>query len=239
MKMLNKIVGGSLGVAAALALSASSVQAQNLLINGDFEDAGGFTANPITPATVNEGWANFGASQSDMSASIDYPESGDYTLAAVNGAGNNWNPQGAYQIVSGPSIIAGTTYTFSSYFLQDTAFTGTYGTPIALQIQFASLSPTNTFTSLSSTTWGFGDNGSQDGSIPALNTWYQGSVTATAPVGTQYALVYLFFMDNGQTANDTVYFDNASLTVVPEPATLSLVGVGLASSFLLIRRRKS
>ena len=58
MKMLNKIVGSSIGVAAALALSASSVQAQNLVVNPGFESASGFTANGPSGVTPGAGWAN-------------------------------------------------------------------------------------------------------------------------------------------------------------------------------------
>jgi hypothetical protein len=246
MKMLNKVIGGSVAVAAALGFSASTTQAQNLLVNGDFETSpSGFTANPITTTSgtggttgVGQGWATFGASQSDMSSSPDFPEHGNFSLLAVNGPGNNWNPQGAYQIVGG--ITTGDIYTLSSYFLQDTAFTGTYGTPVALQIGFGNLVGSTWTTVGSSTTWGFGDNGSSDGSITALNTWQQGSVSATAPAGASEAEVYLFFMQNGQTATDTLYFDNAMLTqVVPEPSTLALAGLGGAALLSLIRRRKS
>jgi hypothetical protein len=242
MKMFNKIiVGGS--VAAALAFSVSTTQAQNILVNGDFETSpAGFTANPITTTSgsggttgVSAGWATFGGSQNDMSSSPDSPQSGNYALLAVNNPGNNWNPQGAYQIVGG--ITPGQIYTLSSYFLQDTAFTGTYGTPIALQIDFGNLVGGTWVSTQGSTTWGFGNSGS-NGSIPGLNTWYNGSVTAVAGAGATEAEVYLFFMDNGQTTSDSVYFDNAQLTPTPEPSTLALAGLGGAGLLSLIRRRK-
>jgi hypothetical protein len=243
MKMFHNILGCSTVAAAALAISASTTQAQNLLVNGSFEDAGGFTANPITTTSgsggttgVGAGWATFGGSQSDMSSSSDSPQSGNFSLLTVNNPGNNWNPQGAYQIVGG--ITAGQIYTLSAYFLQDTAFTGTYGTPVALQIGFGNLVGGTWNAVGGSTTWGFGGTGT-DGSIPALNTWYQGSVTALAPAGASQAEVYLFFMDNGQTTTDTLYFDNAQLLPTPEPTTLALAGLGGAAALTMIRRRKS
>jgi hypothetical protein len=240
MKILNKIIGSSIAVAAALAFSASTTQAQNL-INPSFENsgAGNFTANPITPSTVNQGWANFGiVSQTNMfNSPIASPQSGTYALLEVNAVGNNWNPAGSYQIDSG--AIAGSRYTFSSYFLTDTGVAH-YGTPVALQLSFLSLSSSNTFINLGTVESGAGTNaGGFTGTLPLNNTWYQGSISGTAPIGAQYVEVYTMFMDNGQTTPENVYFDNASLTmVVPEPASLALVGMGLAS-FYLIRRRKS
>lgn len=243
--MLHKVLACS---TAATALALTSAQAQNLLVNGSFEDAGGFTANPITTTSgpggisgVDQGWANFGAAQSDMSSANSYPEDGNYTLLAQNGPGNNWNPQGTYQIVDG--IVANDTYTLSAYFLQDSSSgnTGTYGTPVAIQLGFGNLVGANWVADGPSYTWGFGDNGSNDGSVAALDTWYNGSLTALAPDGATEAAVYLFYMDNGQTTVDQMYFDNASLTVasVPEPTTLALAGLGGVSLLSLIRRRKS
>jgi PEP-CTERM motif len=234
MKMLNKIVGGSFGVAAALALSTSSVQAQNLLVNGSFETSpSGFTANPITLATVNQGWATFGLSQNNMSGSLDSPLDGSETLYGQQAAGSAYNNEGAYQIVSG--ITVGTTYNLLAYTLTDipisSPFTSNSGVPgpVDIQLQFmdASLNTLATF-----------DHGwSPTG---PMNTWTQYSVSGAAPVGTAYAAVYLFYMyDGAQTTTQEMYYDKASLVATPEPATFSLVGMGLASSFFLIRRRKS
>ena len=258
MKKLSRIIGTGIGVVAALVMSASIAQAQNILVNGNFGigftadgtpptlNTGGYTPNPITTTSgpggtsgVGQGWATFGAGPDNMTSAASSPESGGYALLAQNAPGNNWNPQGAYQIVGG--INAGWNYTLSAYYLADSLYpnTGTYATPIALQLGFGNLAG-NTWTSLSSTTWGFGDNGSNDGSIPALDTWYQGSVTAQAPVGASEAVVYLFYMDNGQTTVDSVFFSNAQLVgVVPEPTTLALMGLGLTIPLYVIRRRKS
>jgi hypothetical protein len=267
MKMLNKIIGSSIAIAAALAFSASTTQAQNLLVNGGFETigfnsnpnsavnpgtpagfgagVGSFTLNAITTTSgpggqsgVNQGWATFGGSQDSMSSAASSPLGGTYSLLAVNNAGNNWNPQGAYQIVDG---ITPGLYTLSASFLKDSlqngAWSGTYGTPIALQVNFGNLvGGVWTTVGAASATWGFGP---VDGAIPAFNTWYQGSVTLAAPVGATEAEVYLFSMDNGQTSPDIAFFDNASLIAVPEPSTLALLGMGLAVPFYFIRRRKS
>lgn len=207
MKVLRTIVGSGV-VAAAFIFGMSTATAQNLLVNGDFENASGFTANPITTATVNQGWATFGASQSDMSTSSDKPESGSYSLLAVNKPGNTWNPQGAYQIVNG---TAGVTYTFSAYALIDAPLTedSTWTTPVDIQIQFLDGSLNN----LATSDLGWSATG-------PVNTWQQYSVSGTAPAGTVYIAVYLFFMENGtQTSTDKIYFDNVQIPGVGQATT--------------------
>jgi hypothetical protein len=73
-----------------------------------------------------------------------------------------------------------------------------------------------------------------------VNGWAQYTVSATAPAGSQYAMVYAMFMDNGQVASENMFFDDASLTTpAPEPTTLALAGLGGAAALSLIRRRKS
>ncbi|HEY5297508.1 MAG TPA: carbohydrate binding domain-containing protein [Verrucomicrobiae bacterium] len=248
MKNINKIIGCSAAVAAVVALGAFTTQAQNLLVNGSFENAGGFTANPVTTTSgpggttgVDQGWAAFGAAQSDMSSALNSsPESGSYSLLAQNGPGNNWNPQGAYQIVDG--IVAGQTYNLSAYYLIDSssANTGTYATPFAEQINFGNLvGGTWTTVGTSTATFGFGNAGATDGAAPSLNTWYQETGSLVAPAGASEAEVYMFYMDNGQTTVDQMYIDNASLVAAPEPSTLALAGLGgLGVLMVLIRRRQ-
>ncbi|HKI69198.1 MAG TPA: PEP-CTERM sorting domain-containing protein, partial [Verrucomicrobiae bacterium] len=74
--------------------------------------------------------------------------------------------------------------------------------------------------------------------LSAIGSWQQYNITGTAPAGTVYAAPYIMFMDNGQTATDNVYFDNASMTIVPEPSTLALLAMGMGLPFYFIRRRK-
>ena len=234
--MFNKsLVCGS--VATALAFSVSTVQAQNQLVNGSFEDAGGFNAgNPIGLSGVGLGWAsNFGGAapnQSDMSSSADYPQDGSYALLAVNAPGNAWNPQGDYQIIANSSV--GSSWSASLWALTDTGLLGaaSAGTgPVDFQIQFLNGSLGNISTV--ETGWS---------AITANDTWQQYTIGGVVPAGTQYISAYVMAMIGpGASGPVNVYFDNASLTVAPapEPTTLALAGLGGVAALSLIRRRKN
>jgi hypothetical protein len=223
MNMFHKVLGCGT-VAVALALGASTTQAQNLLVNGSFE-SNTTTPNPINLAGVGQGWsADFGGGAFTQSGA--QAQSGSFSLLTQNAVGNNWNPQGSYQIVP---ATAGLTYNLSAYFLAPTALTGTYGTPIGVQLTFEDAS----LASLGNAP------GAAFVALGPINTWYNYGVTGVAPAGTAYIAAYVWFMDNGQTATDSVYIDNASLTVVPEPTTLALAGLCGAAALSLIRRRNS
>ena len=71
--------------------------------------------------------------------------------------------------------------------------------------------------------------------------WGLFTVTATAPANTTQAKVE-FVMNGGQVGawgGGTVWFDNASLTVVPEPGTLALAAAGAALLLAYNRRTRA
>ncbi len=245
MKMFPKIIGGAVGMAAVLALSVSTTQAQTL-VNGGFEGVGavntgnGWTVNPITLTSgpsggsgVDQGWATFPGASS-ISQSSAQAMSGSYSLLETALVGNNWNPAGAYQIISG--ITPGVTYTFNIWALTDTAndaYAATGGILVQLGFENAALSGANSVENPGNTV---GINAA----LPSTqNVWTQYSVSATAPAGCVNAIVYAMFQDNGSTlATENLYFDNASITLVPEPTSLALLAMGLGLPFFFIRRRK-
>jgi hypothetical protein len=235
MKMFHKILCCSASIAAVLAFSASTTQAQNLLVNPGFESAGGFTANGPGGVAVGAGWANnFGGGaegQNDMSSSADFPHSGSFALLAANAPGNTWNPQGTYQIIANSS--AGAAWSASVWALTDTGTQGaaTAGTgPVDFQVNFLDSTGTNNL--------GQADLGWA--AIAANDTWQKYTLSGVVPVGTAFISVYdMAMIGPGAASTVNVYFDDNSLTVAPEPSTLALAGLGGVAALSLIRRRKS
>ncbi len=237
--MFNKVLGCG-AVAATLAISSATAQ-PNLVVDPNF--AGPGTANPITVTGVNQGWALFNGASSasfagNMPASIYSPlGSPAVTTALLETAnvGNNWNPAGAYEIVTG--ITPGQTYTFSIWGLTDTAndaFSATAGLLIQLGFETSALGGASTVENP-------GNVVGINAALPAVQgVWTEYSVSATAPAGYTDAIMYNMFQDNGSTAaTENMYYDNASLVAAPEPTTLALAGLGGMSLLSLIRRRKS
>ena len=218
----NQIFGFHIVTIAALTISMWTTQAQNLLVNLGFED-------PLLPNPgVDQGWATFGtAARTGPGPEPLIAHSGDYSLLAQNAPGNNWNPVGVYQIISG--AMPGTMYEFECWYLTDTGATiSSYVPPVALEIEF-----------LNSGMDSLGTYGGFNYAIPSNDTWYQGMVMGMAPTGSVYIEVLAMFMDNGQTTTEHVYFDDASIPMIPEPSSLALAGVGLGFVFGFSRCRKN
>jgi hypothetical protein len=240
MKKFSKIIGSGIGVAAALVISASITQAQTIV---DPNFAGPGTANPITVAGVDQGWATFNnggtaALGNDMSASLYYPLGYPTVTTAMletAGPGNGWSPAGAYQIISG--ITPGQTYTFSVWALTDTAndgYAATAGVLVQLGFETAALGGASSVENPGNTV-------GIDGALPAVQgVWTEYSVSATAPAGYTDAIMYCMFQDNNSaTLTENLYWDGAHIAPAPEPSTLALVSMGLAVPFYFIRRRKA
>jgi hypothetical protein len=226
MKMFPKVIAGAFGVAVALSLT-NSAQA-NLLFDPGFE-AAPTQPNPILlPGGANGGWA---ATFNGAAFSAAAAETGLQGLGDTQGPGAAWNFAGTYQVVSG--VTAGQKYTFSMDIMSPTGFSSTYG-PAFLQITYFNAAGTD-----------LGTVETSPGNALAIHvlptaSWANYGLTATAPAGAVYVAPYCAFMENGsQTTTETVYFDNGNLAlVVPEPATITLLGMGLAFPLYLIRRRK-
>jgi hypothetical protein len=173
-----------------------------------------------------------------MSGSPDAPLDGHYGLLEQIVPGNNWNPDVAYQIVSG--ITDGEQYTFSGSYLSDSGFTGSFYPNVLFEISFlnSSLEFLGTVENPENPYFGGNQgNGIFSYEIPFINNWYQGSISGTAPAGAKYAIVFAMFMDDNQTTTENVFFDDMNLAPIPEPSTRALIMLGFFGLYESQRRR--
>jgi hypothetical protein len=77
-----------------------------------------------------------------------------------------------------------------------------------------------------------------------VSTWEQRSITVTAPLTTKYVVSQVAYLDSSLMDSTGAvragYVDSASLTTVPEPSTIALLGMGAFGllAFALRRSRK-
>lgn len=166
-----------------------------------------------------------------------YAHSGSWSLYTPDNGGG-YSVPGSYQVFA---ASPGQMFTLSGYVYTPNTLVANDNDFAILQLSFYTGSPPSNY--------GVGANGpavgvnvgdpSGGGGIAlAPGVWTFASVTATAPAGTGSVGAYL--LDINADKNADFYFDDMSLTAtpVPEPACLSLAGLGLLG-FLgrFIRRR--
>jgi len=226
MRNVIKTFGSATCLAAVLVMSASHAQSQNILVDPGSE-SGLTQPSPIPlPGGVGGDWAVFNGA----TVSTAYPESGSYSLQSVQGAGQAWNFAAAYQLlpIAGPGVA----YTLSA----DYATTTGLGSYAGAFIQITYFDGAGVDLGTVETSPGLAN--ALNFNPAANNTWYNASVSATAPAGAVYVAPYLaFMMDGSQTGDVDLYWDNGTLMLVPEPTTFALTGLGAAA--LLIFRRRS
>ena len=204
-----------------IVLSGSNASAQNLLANPSFESPITFDGQPFVGFW--EGFAGGGPNASASNSTVS-PRTGTMNLdLTINNQDASF--AGVFQDV--PNLVAGQIGTWSGFHRTPTSPTN-YGLGLEYRIEWRnSVSNTEISRTPNSTT-----------PIPT-DVYAPFSLTATVPAGADTArVVYAIQTFGGEpnpTNTGTVFVDDVSFTVIPEPSALALAGLGAMG---LIRRRR-
>ena len=231
MKTTCKVIGSVLGTAAMLTITTQVTQAQSILTDPGFENQ---TAAPNPDPTGIPGWANFGGANFLQTP---LAHSGGWVLDTPDNGGG-YSVPGSYQVFA---ATPGEIFTFSGWIYTPNALPVNGNDFAILQLSFFTGAPPNNYAGGTGVGATSGVNVGQPaggGGVPLpQGTWTFASVTATAPTGANSLGAYI--LDINADANADFYFDDMSLTVVPEPSSLALGAVGLGGLWIgFIRRRK-
>ena len=210
-----------LTLVSTIALTGAVSQGQNLLSNGDFNSPNSIAVpDSWTTWSYGGGYANHEIISPSASVQGIYDGSYQMTLGAANTSGGG----GVFQIVP---ATAGASYTLSV----DAGAQNWWLPTGQIRLFFLDASSTQLGLTQIDTTDSL-HNGSDGGTGDHYDTGvaYQNwSLSAIAPEGTTQAKVEFAGYGGG-----SAWFDNAVLTVVPEPGTIGLL---LCGSTLLLAQR--
>jgi len=214
MKIRPNIVGVAAGVA-ALSVGISA-HAQNLLTDPGFESGGtGSQWNLFNGAAFSQTFAHSGTWSMEDNGHGGFGVPGSFQIFAAA-------PGNAFELTGFglTPTLPGTGTTFGA--LQITFFSGPNGT--GSNLGTVETSPGNAKVS------------NQINATSPTSTWIAlDTGTATAPAGSQSMEAFTIVVDQNA-AN--VFFDDLTLTQVPEPSSFALVGLGALGLLARLRRSK-
>ena len=205
-----------------IVLSGSNASAQNLLANPSFEDPITFDGEPFVGFW--EGFSGGGPNASASNSTVS-PRTGTMNLdLTINNQDASF--AGVFQEV--PGLTAGLEATWSGFHRTPTSPT-VFGLGLEYRIEWRN-SVTNTEVSRT-----------PNSTTPVPTDAYAPfSLTAIVPAGADTArVVYAIQTFGGEptpTNTGTVFVDDVSFTVVPEPSALALAGLGALG---MLRRRRA
>ena len=195
----------TIALISGICLAVNLANAQNLLLNGDFNSPNGVAApDDWNLWTYGGGWANH---QDNTSGPLDGVD-GSYYMAD---GGSSSAGGGENQTVAG---TAGLTYQLTVYSGAQ-AWWLPYG---EMRIFFLDAGNNQLSESVQPTV----DPAVYGENYDIAHPWSSYTLTAQAPAATAFVEVE-FAEPNG---TGTVWFDNAVLTVVPEPSSLAMLATG-------------
>jgi len=225
------------GSAACLLLSAASLHAQ--IVNPSWELPTNTVGGTDTNAT---GWT--------MTASGEVGQAGNRDTFYNNTPGGSWSywlqdfEASGSATQSIPGIVAGTGYTFTSQMLFELGSGSTQGVTdgydnIPGETSFLEMQFENSL----GQPLGIADqNNIPSGSVTLNRTWAPYSVSGVAPAGATRVVLEIGWVGgagDGGTGSQSAFADDEVLSTspVPEPATLSVLGLGAVG--LMVRRRRT
>lgn len=217
---------------AAVALGAIQTQAQSVTINFQDGTDDGFGLKFSNDASTNFSIVNIGGS-----LRMQVPRTGAFQEADIGSGSNPFlsamdaavlNPSGYtlsydwYVDTSTFGAGAGTFFQLGSYINDGTGtYAQDFGAVKEVELSGTQLASGQVFSGTFSETFAqvYGDT----------------SAFATTPAQT---FMRLGFIENGDGANQSVFFDNVTVAPVPEPSSLALGAVGVLSGLMMVVRRR-